>query len=171
MVAYRSTCRTVVIQAARIFIQPGDFLNKTDYLCKALQCRVEPTLASFPFPGATGWKVFGSSFLATRDIPAQAARMALTPNATGFRAVFDRFFLRLLRFFTVFTVFRKTVGAMNHARRAMMRLPRYVAPTYRGCGATGSFSKCAAGWYAQPLRDASCRDCDPDTAAVSGPPA
>jgi hypothetical protein len=45
--------------------------------------------------------------------PSAAARMALTPNATGFRAVFDRFFLRLLRFFTVFTVFRKTVGPMN----------------------------------------------------------
>ena len=85
---------------------------------------------------APGWKVFGNSILVTRDIPARLSEWHSLRTRPVFAPFLIGFSSRLLRFFTVFTVFRKTVGAMNHARRAMMH--PHPSPLPGGAGVARS---------------------------------
>ena len=89
-----------------------------------VECRAEPDVV-FPFSPRPGWKVFGNSFLATRDIP---ARLREWP-ALRTRPVFAPFFIRLLTVFHRFYGFQKTVEKMNgtqapkDSRRGAHKLP------------------------------------------------
>ena len=86
------------VTGSRELYRPRDFLNKTEYLCKAVHCRSEPTVVCDPGHGPVIEDLWKLNFGDAGHPCAAACCLYIAPRVNRFRTVFDPFFTVFHRF-------------------------------------------------------------------------